>query len=120
MRSIARTTALWFPQKLGMVLAPWGRGSASIGFWSPKIARKRTVSQVIPLSLLGIGETAEVLAVEGRPDQARRLGEMGFREGASVEMLQPGSTCIVRLDASRICFRDSETSSVLVRPRVTA
>jgi Fe2+ transport system protein FeoA len=111
---------LWFPQKLGMVLAPWGRGSASIGFWSPKIARKRTVSQVIPLSLLGIGETAEVLAVEGRPDQARRLGEMGFREGASVEMLQPGSTCIVRLDASRICFRDSETSSVLVRPRVTA
>lgn len=77
------------------------------------------MNQVIPLSLLAIGEKAEVLTVSGLPEQTRRLGELGFREGVSIEMVQPGTPCIVRLETSKFCFRESEVSSVLVRTRTT-
>ncbi|MCA9149913.1 MAG: ferrous iron transport protein A [Planctomycetales bacterium] len=70
---------------------------------------------IIPLSLLAVGQIAEVFNVVGITDHSRRLGEMGFREGARVEMVRPGATCIVRVDNCKLCFRDCDVSCVLVR-----
>ena len=72
------------------------------------------MQDIIPLSLLGVGEAAEVFAVSGSGAHAKRLGELGFRRGAHVRMVQPGSPCIVRLENSNLCFRDAEVSQILV------
>jgi Fe2+ transport system protein FeoA len=48
------------------------------------------------------------------------LHELGLRRGAEVEMIQPGSPCIVRLEGHRLCLRGDELLNVLVRPEVTA
>jgi ferrous iron transport protein A len=74
-----------------------------------------TVQTILPLSLLMTGQVGEVFTVTGSGDHSKRLGELGFRQGARVEMLRPGSPCIVRLDNSRLCFRDVDTSTILVR-----
>jgi hypothetical protein len=37
-----------------------------------------------------------------------------------IEMLQPGRPCIIRLDGQRLCVRDDEMFSVLVRPILAA
>ena len=75
---------------------------------------------LIPLRLLAVGQRAEIQAVVGLPDQTRRLHELGFRQGVHVQVLQSGSPCIVRLDQSKICFRDSEASSIFVRSEASA
>lgn len=75
---------------------------------------------VIPLSLLSSGQVAEVLAVAGQADHARRLNELGFRAGVRVEMVRQGQPCIVRVENSRLCFRGSDMSDILVRPGAVA
>ena len=70
---------------------------------------------IIPLSLLAAGQIAEVFTVAGVPEHAKRLGELGFRQGVQVQMVRRGSPCIVRLDNSRLCFRDTEVSNIFVR-----
>ena len=70
---------------------------------------------IIPLSLLAAGQRAEVMVVAGQPDHARRLNELGFRQGVEVEMLRCGKPCIVRLENTKMCFRDSDVSHVMVR-----
>lgn len=50
------------------------------------------------------------------PDQVHRLEELGMRSGAEVQMVQPGSACIVRLAGSKLCVRADELLRVLVRP----
>ncbi len=71
---------------------------------------------MIPLSVLAIGAKAEVSVVLGPPEQVHRLEEMGLRDGTNVEMLQPGSPCIIRLGGQKLCFRADDLVSVLVRP----
>lgn len=51
----------------------------------------------------------------GSAEQVHRLEEIGLRKGSSVEMVQPGSPCIVRLAGSTLCLRDAELFQVLVR-----
>jgi ferrous iron transport protein A len=74
------------------------------------------MNDLIPLNLLKTGCTALVGQILGRPEQVHRLEELGLRGGASVEMLQPGSPCIIRLAGHKLCFRADELLSVLVRP----
>jgi Fe2+ transport system protein FeoA len=38
-----------------------------------------------------------------------------MRVGMSVELVQAGSPCIVKLDGARLAFRDNEAIQVLVR-----
>jgi Fe2+ transport system protein FeoA len=78
------------------------------------------VNELIPLSLLSSGEVALVQTVAGPPEHIRRLRELGFHEGAQVQMIRSGRPCIVRLDNSKLCFRDCEMSGVMVRPRIPA
>lgn len=73
----------------------------------------------IPLQLLLPGQMAEVTELIGDNEQVVRLQELGLRRGQSVEMVQPGSPCIVRLEGHKLCFRDGDIFSVLVRPRIS-
>ena len=74
------------------------------------------IQSLVPLTFLTIGQTAQVGQVLGRPDQVHRLEELGLRGGATIEMVQPGSPCIIRLGANKLCFRADELMSVLVLP----
>jgi ferrous iron transport protein A len=71
---------------------------------------------LIPVSQLAAGASAVVAAVLGGAELVHRLHEMGLRRGARVEMVQPGSPCIVKLDQQKLGFRCDEVVSVLVRP----
>jgi Fe2+ transport system protein FeoA len=71
--------------------------------------------ELIPLGQLAAGCRATVAAVMGVSEQVHRLRELGLRDGAPVEMLQPGSPCIVRLAGHKLCFRADELLKVLVK-----
>jgi len=74
----------------------------------------------IPLSLMEPGQSGRIDALLGCPDHIHRLEELGVRRGCLVEMVQPGSPCIVWLGGTKICFRDADLFSILVRPGATA
>jgi Fe2+ transport system protein FeoA len=71
--------------------------------------------QILPLELLAPGQSAHVDEVVGEPEQVRRLRELGVREGAAIEMVQPGSPCIVRLAGGKLSFRETDLLMVMVR-----
>src|SRR5438045_1112294 len=71
---------------------------------------------VIVLSLLSRGQTATIETVLGASGQVQRLREMGLCDGAEVQMIQPGSPCLIRLGERRLGLRSGELSGVLVRP----
>jgi Fe2+ transport system protein FeoA len=77
------------------------------------------VENLIPLSLLAAGQVAQVDQLLGSPHEVHRLSEMGFTPGASLEMIQPGSPCIVRLSGSKLCLRDANLFQILVHPAST-
>ena len=56
----------------------------------------------------------------GAPDQVRRLEELGLRAGARLEMIRSGAPCIIRVDGSKLCFRNDDSLRVLVRTRMSA
>ena len=70
---------------------------------------------LLPLQLLPSGQRARIDQLLGRADEVHRLQELGMRVGTPIEMLQSGSTCIVKLDGTRLAFRDHEGFRVLVR-----
>ncbi|MEO2022551.1 MAG: FeoA domain-containing protein [Pirellulaceae bacterium] len=70
----------------------------------------------IPLQLLQAGQTARIDHLAGADEVVKRLEEMGLREGTEVEMVQPGSPCIVRLGDVKLCFRETELIHVMVCP----
>lgn len=72
---------------------------------------------LIPLNLLSAGQSAHIGHIAGLPEQVHRLEELGLRSGATIEMVQSGSPCIVRLagQSLKLCFRADELLSVLVR-----
>jgi ferrous iron transport protein A len=71
--------------------------------------------ETFPLQMLTAGQRARIDQLLGRADEVHRLQELGMRVGKSVEMLQHGSPCIVRLDGTQLAFRDHEGFQVLVR-----
>jgi Fe2+ transport system protein FeoA len=77
------------------------------------------VEDLIPLRFLTRGQSAEIGELIGKADQVQRLRELGIRLGVRIEMIQPGSPCIVRLDEQRLCFRESDLIGILVRPGAT-
>jgi Fe2+ transport system protein FeoA len=74
------------------------------------------VNHLIPLSLLTTGQQARIDQLLGCADDVQRLREMGITPGASLEMVQPGSPCIVRLSGSKLCLRDANLFQILVEP----
>jgi ferrous iron transport protein A len=74
------------------------------------------MTDLVPLSCLHAGEFGKVGQVLGPREEVRRLEELGFRGGATVEMVRPGAPCIVRLGGSKLCFRANEALHVFVQP----
>lgn len=72
------------------------------------------------LSFLAAGQRATVDSVLGTSDETHRLREIGLRDGATVEMIQPGNPCLVRLGHQRLGLRSEALASVLVRPEARA
>lgn len=73
-----------------------------------------------PLNVLRPGQVAEVRQVVGTPEHVRRLEELGLRDGVRLEMVRPGSPCIVRIGASTLCLRNGDLLAVMVAPRMSA
>ena len=71
---------------------------------------------LIPLHCMARGQIARVASVLGRPADVHRLHEMGLRDGIDIEMLRPGTPCIIQLSGSKLCFRADKQTRVLVRP----
>ena len=76
------------------------------------------MAELIPLHLVPIGQSAHVEHVAGEPGSTHRLKELGFRDGAIVEMVQSGSACIVRLGGHKLGFRADEAANVFVRQTI--
>jgi Fe2+ transport system protein FeoA len=76
--------------------------------------------ELVPLYTLRRGQVAEVGQLLGAPEQIRRLEELGLRTGARLEIIRSGAPCIVRVQGSKLCFRDDDSVRVLVRTRKSA
>ena len=74
------------------------------------------IEHLLPLETLSAGQKAEVCQLIGSTADVHRIEELGIRVGATVEMVHPGSPCIIRLSGHKLCFRDGEALGVLVRP----
>lgn len=74
---------------------------------------------LLPLDMLSAGERAEIANVSGDPSWVGRLAELGIREGCKLQVLQPGSPCLLDISGCRLCIRGCDSSQILVRP-VTA
>ena len=70
---------------------------------------------LFPMHLLAPGQSADVGRVVGSPETVHRLEELGLRGGATIEMVQNGSPCIIRLAGQKLCFRAEELVRVMVR-----
>ncbi len=71
---------------------------------------------LIPLDMLKPGEWADVAEVGGDSAWVVRLAELGLREGCRLQVLQPGSTCLLKIANCRLCLRSDESSQILVMP----
>lgn len=71
---------------------------------------------LLPLDMLRAGEWAEVEEVTGQPGLVGRLAELGIREGSRVQVVQPGSPCLLNVAGCRLCLRPGECTQILVRP----
>lgn len=69
---------------------------------------------LIPLHNLLPGQSAIIRQLLGRPDDVRRLEELGLRAGQPVEMIDSGTPCIIRLAGAKLCFRGAEAFQILV------
>lgn len=73
---------------------------------------------ILPLELLGSGESAIVEDVHGDPSWVGRMAELGVRHGCRLQMLQPGSPCLLQVGGCRLCLRGEESMRIFVRPVV--
>lgn len=72
------------------------------------------MTQVVPLDMLRSGEHGCICDMDGRDEFVHRLEEMGLREGVTIEMLRPGTPCILGVNHHRLTFRPEETTTILV------
>jgi len=75
---------------------------------------------LFPIAALLPGQVGEVRQLVGQPELVRRLEELGLRAGVKLELVRAGTPCIVRVGATKLCFRDGEMCSVLVAARMSA
>ncbi|MEO8495072.1 MAG: FeoA domain-containing protein [Planctomycetota bacterium] len=78
------------------------------------------MDELLPLNMLARGQCASIEQLFGQPEQVHRLEELGLRAGVAIEMLQPGTPCIVRVADQKLCFRNADLFSVIVRPEVAS
>lgn len=72
-------------------------------------------THLVPLSLLRAGEKGRIGGMHGNGEAVHRLRELGLHDGAPVQMVRPGSPCIIRLRGQRLGFRMDDLAHVLVQ-----
>ena len=77
------------------------------------------LEHLLPLEMLQAGEWADVEDVSGEPEWVGRMAELGVRSGCRLQVLQPGSPCLLQVGGCRLCLRGACRMQILVRP-VTA
>ena len=87
---------------------------------SIQAATSETQAGVIPLSQLPTGHEGCIGEVHGACDLVHRLREIGLYDGARVQMIRPGSPCIIRLQGQRLGLRTDECACVMVRVNAAA
>ena len=75
---------------------------------------------LLPVELLRPGEWAEVAEVTGEPAWVGRMAELGVRAGSRLQVLQPGSPCLLQVAGSRLSLRGDLAMQILVRPVAAA
>lgn len=69
----------------------------------------------MPLSMLGVGSVRRINAVHGDDAVKKHLGELGFVEGAEVEVIsETGGSLIVGLYGSRLALNRDLARRILV------
>jgi ferrous iron transport protein A len=71
---------------------------------------------LVPLDMLRAGEVCEVAEVGGVAAWVGRLAELGIRPGCRLQVVQPGTTCLLDVGGCKLCLRGGECSQILVRP----
>jgi ferrous iron transport protein A len=71
---------------------------------------------LLPLEWLRSGEWADVAEVTGEPTWVGRLAELGVRVGSRLQVLQPGSPCLLQIGGCRLSLRGDDLLQILVRP----
>lgn len=69
---------------------------------------------MVPLDLLCPGEIGCVVDIDGDENLVHRLAEMGVRPGVELQMIRPGSPCIIALENRRVSFRGERAAAILV------
>jgi ferrous iron transport protein A len=78
------------------------------------------LDHLLPLEMLQAGEWADVEDVSGEPEWVGRMAELGVRSGCRLQVLQPGSPCLLQVGGCRLCLRGECLMQILVRPRTAA
>jgi ferrous iron transport protein A len=69
-----------------------------------------------PVETLSSGAWADVAEVQGETSWVSRLAELGVRAGSRLQVLQPGSPCLLQVGGSRLSLRSELAMQILVRP----
>jgi ferrous iron transport protein A len=72
------------------------------------------LATLLPLELLRSGDWAEVADVTGEPAWVCRMAELGLRAGCRIQVLQPGSPCLLRVGNGRLSLRTDQGVQILV------
>ena len=78
------------------------------------------LDHLLPLEMLQAGEWADVEDVSGEPEWVGRMAELGVRSGCRLQVLQPGSPCLLQVGGCRLCLRGECLMQILVRPVTSA
>jgi ferrous iron transport protein A len=78
------------------------------------------LDHLLPLEMLQAGEWADVEDVSGEPEWVGRMAELGVRSGCRLQVLQPGSPCLLQVGGCRLCLRGECLMRILVRPLTAA
>lgn len=76
-------------------------------------------STLLPVEMLNSGQWADVADVSGEPGWVGRLAELGLRAGCRLQVLQPGSPCLLEVGGCRLCLRIDQFTQILVRPVIS-
>jgi len=71
---------------------------------------------MVPLDILRAGEWADVAAVSGDAAWVGRLSELGVRQGCRLQVLQPGSPCLLQVAGCKLCVRGDDLAQIYVHP----
>ncbi len=71
---------------------------------------------LLSIEMLDSGDWADVAWVQGEMSWVSRLAELGVRVGSRLQVLQPGSPCLLQIGGSRLSLRADLAMQILVRP----